>query len=300
MKVLICDPVSESAVNLIKEGGNDVTVQSDITPEELMEVIPQYEAIVVRSRTKVRKPLLEKAKNLKLIVRGGVGIDNIDHEDAKSMGIEVRNTPAASSASVAELAIGHMFSLARHIPTGTASLKSGEWIKKKLKGTELANKTLGIIGIGRIGKQTAKRAIALGMNVIAYDPYIKESGLEGVSMTDLDNLLSESDYISLHIPHTDETHHLLSSSAFEKMKESSYLVNCARGGVVDEDALHNALSEGKIAGAAFDVFETEPPVGNKLFTLDNFFCTPHIGASTKEGQSRVGEEVAKIINGFTS
>jgi len=298
MKVLICDPVSESAVNLIKEGGNDVTVQSDITPEELIEVIPQYEVIVVRSRTKLRKPLLEKAKNLKLIVRGGVGIDNIDHKDAKEMGIEVRNTPTASSASVAELAIGHMFSLARHIPRATESLKKGEWLKKKLKGTELAAKTLGIVGIGRIGKETAKRAKALGMNVIAYDPYIKQSGIEGVSMTDFDNLLSLSDYISLHIPHTDETHHLLSSSAFEKMKETSYLVNCARGGVIDEDALYYALSNGKIAGAAFDVFETEPPVKNKLLSLDNFFCTPHIGASTKEGQARVGEEVAKIINEF--
>ncbi len=298
MKVLICDPVPETAINKMKEGGNDVDVRSDITPEELEKVIPDYEVMVVRGRTKVRKPLLEKAKNLKLIVRGGVGIDNIDHEDAKKMGIEVRNTPSASSASVAELAIGHMFGLARHIPRGTASMKSGEWIKKRLKGTELAGKTLGIVGIGRIGKEAAKRASALGMTVVAYDPYLKESGMEDVSMLTFDDLLGKSDYISLHIPHTDETHYLFSTEQFDKMKESAYLVNCARGGVVDEEALHDALSNGKIAGAAFDVFETEPPGESKLFTLDNFFSTPHIGASTKEGQGRVGDEVAKIINEF--
>ncbi len=298
MKVLISDPVSEVAINKMKEAGNEVDVKPDVSPEELLEIISNYEALVVRSRTKVRKPLLEKAKNLKLIVRGGVGIDNIDVEDAKNMGIEVRNTPSASSASVAELAIGHMFSLARHIPRGTASLKTGEWIKKKLKGTELAGKTLGIIGIGRIGKETAKKATALGMNIVAYDPYLTESGIEGVKFADFDDLLSKSDYISLHIPHSDETHHLFSTEQFSKMKESAYLVNCARGGVIDEDALYNALSDGKIAGAAFDVFETEPPGEHNLFTLDNFFCTPHIGASTKEGQARVGDEVAKIINGF--
>jgi D-3-phosphoglycerate dehydrogenase len=298
MKVLICDPVADDAVNALKEGGNDVTVQSDITPEELEKVIGEYEAIVVRSRTKVRKPLLEKAKNLKLIVRGGVGIDNIDHEDAKKMGIDVRNTPSASSASVAELAIGHMFGLARHIPRGTSTMKAGEWIKKKLKGTELAGKTLGIVGIGRIGKETAKKASALGMTVVAYDPYLDESGMESVSMVEFDDLLGSSDYVSLHIPHTDETHYLFSSEQFEKMKDSAYLVNCARGGVVDEEALYGALSEGKIAGAAFDVFEKEPPGENKLLTLDTFFCTPHIGASTKEGQGRVGLEVAKIINEY--
>ena len=298
MKVLICDPVSETAIEQIKEAGNDVTVKPDITPEELAEVIPDYEAIVVRSRTKVRKPLLEKAKNLKLIVRGGVGIDNIDVDDAKAMGIEVRNTPQASSASVAELAIGHMFSLARQIPKGTMSLKNGEWIKKKLKGIELSGKTLGIIGIGRIGKETARKAIALGMTVIAYDPYLTETGIEGVQLVSLDELLSNADFISLHLPHTDETHHLISTDELSKMKGTAYLVNCARGGIVDEDALYEVLSNGEIAGAAFDVFEKEPPTDNKLLTLDNFFCTPHIGASTKEGQARVGDEVAKIINEF--
>jgi D-3-phosphoglycerate dehydrogenase len=298
MKVIICDPVAEDAINKLKASGHEVTVKSDITPEELEQVIGEYEAMVVRSRTKVRKPLLEKAENLKLIVRGGVGIDNIDHEDAEKMGIKVQNTPAASSASVAELAIGHMFGLARHIPRGTASMKSGEWLKKKLKGTELGGKTLGIIGIGRIGKETAKRAKALGMNVIAYDPYIKESGIEGVPMRKFDDLLAKSDYLSLHIPHNDETHYLLSSGQFDKMKESAYLINCARGGVVDEEALYDALSNGKIAGAAFDVFETEPPKESKLLSLDNFHSTPHIGASTREGQGRVGDEVVKVINEF--
>lgn len=298
MKVLICDPVAEDAVNKLKEAGHDVMVKSDITPEELEQVIGDYEAIVVRSRTKVRKPLLEKAKNLKLIVRGGVGIDNIDHEDAEKMGIKVQNTPAASSASVAELAIGHMFGLARHIPRGTSSMKSGEWLKKKLKGSELAGKTLGIIGIGRIGKETAKRAKALGMNVLAFDPYVKETDIEGVSTTGFDDLLAKSDYVSLHIPHSDETHHILSKAQFDSMKESAYLVNCARGGVVDEEALYDALSNGKIAGAAFDVFETEPPKDNKLLSLDNFHSTPHIGASTREGQGRVGDEIVKVINEF--
>ncbi|MCK4234930.1 3-phosphoglycerate dehydrogenase, partial [candidate division WOR-3 bacterium] len=162
----------------------------------------------------------------------------------------------------------------------------------------LAGKTLGIVGIGRIGKETAKKATALGMKVFAYDPYVKEIDVEGVSFTNFDDLLSKSDFISLHLPHSDETHHLISTDQFSKMKESAYFVNCARGGVVDEDALFDALSNGKIAGAAFDVFETEPPADNKLLTLDNFFCTPHIGASTKEGQARVGDEIAKIINEF--
>lgn len=298
MKILVCDPISEKAIEQIKKQGNEVVNKPDITPEELLQEIPEYEAIIVRSRTKVRKPLLEKAENLKVIIRGGVGIDNIDHQDAKEMGIDVRNTPAASSASVAELAIGHMFSLARHIPRGTASLKSGEWIKKKLKGTELADKTLGIVGMGRIGRKTAEKTKALGMNIVAYDPYIDDTDMEGVASVDLDDLLEKADYVTLHLPHNDETHHLFSSQKFEKMKDSAFLVNCARGGIVDEEALYDALSDKKIAGAAMDVFETEPPKDSKLVSLENFFCTPHIGASTKEAQARVGDEIVKITKEY--
>jgi D-3-phosphoglycerate dehydrogenase len=298
MKILVCDPISEKAIEQMKAQGNEVVNKPDITPEELSREIPEYETIIVRSRTKVRKPLLEKAENLKVIIRGGVGIDNIDHQDAKEMGIDVRNTPAASSASVAELAIGHMFSLARYIPRGTASLKSGEWIKKKLKGTELAGKTLGIVGIGKIGKKTAEKTKALGMDVIAYDPYIKDTDIEGVTLVDFDELLEKADYVTLHLPHNDETHYLFSTEQFEKMKDSAYLVNCARGGIVDENALYEALSNNKIAGAAMDVFETEPPKDSKLVSLENFFCTPHIGASTKEAQARVGDEIVKITKEY--
>ncbi len=296
MKILVCDPIAEKAVQELKSLGHQVDVKTGMTPDELKSAVPDYECMIVRSATKVRKEIIDAAPNLKLIIRGGVGIDNIDVEYAKSKGVEVKNTPAASSISVAELTLGHMLSLIRHIPRGTQGLKENKWEKKKLKGTELYQKTLGIIGIGRIGREVAKRAICFGMNVIVYDPYIKEvEGLD-VKFVPFEKLIKTADFITLHTPHTDETHHLLSDKEFEEMKEGVYIVNCARGGIVDEDALYRALTSGKVAGAALDVFEKEPPENNRLLSLENFDCTPHLGASTKEAQDRIGEEIIKIIS----
>jgi D-3-phosphoglycerate dehydrogenase len=253
--------------------------------------------MVVRSATKVTDKVIDAMDTMKFIVRGGVGLDNIDREAAKKKGIEVTNTPEASSISVAELSIGHMLSLCRHIPRGTSGLKGGKWEKKQLKGCEVFGKTLGLIGMGRIATEVARRASGLGMSVIAYDPYVKSVEGVDVKLVGLDELLGQADFISLHLPRTDETAHMLGKDQFAKMKDGVRLVNCARGGIIDEDALFDALQSGKVAGAAIDVFEKEPATDNKLFTLDNVIGTPHIGASTREGQGRVGSSVAeKIVN----
>ncbi len=297
MKVLVSDKIADSAVEGIKHLGHDVTVKTGMTPEELTNVIPEYECIIVRSATKLRKPVIDAAKNLKLIIRGGVGLDNIDVDYAKSKGIEVKNTPAASSISVAELTFGHLLAIARHIPYGTMSLKNGKWEKKALKGIELYKKTLGIIGFGRIGRELAKRALCFDMDVIAYDPFVKETDMN-VKLVNLNELLKTADFISLHLPHTDETHHLIAKEQFDMMKDGAVFVNCARGGVVNEVALYEALKSGKLYGAALDVFEKEPPESSPLFELDNFTCTPHLGATTKEGQDRVGDEIIKILKDY--
>ncbi len=293
-KVLICDPTSSKAIEAMRAMGVEVTVRDDITLDELSEVIADYDAIVVRSRTKVRKPLIDKAvPGLKAIIRGGVGLDNIDVAYARSKGIQVFNTPRASSNAVAELVTGLMFALARHIPRADASMKAGKWEKKKLKGTELAGKTLGIIGYGRIGRTLAEKARALGMTVVAYDPYV-----EGEEIVSLDELLAQADYVSLHIPHTTETHHLINAEKMAKMKEGAYLINAARGGVVDEAALYEALKSGHLGGAAMDVYSEEPPqseVLRALIELPNFVATPHIGAATKEAQARIGDEIVSIV-----
>ncbi|MBN1267250.1 MAG: hypothetical protein JXA25_17290 [Anaerolineales bacterium] len=296
MKVLICDPVDAAAVAGIREAGFDVDVRDSITFEELMDEIGSYHAVVVRSRTKIRESLIDKADKLKVIVRGGVGLDNIDVAYAESKGISVLNTPAASSASVAELAIGYLFALARRIPQASASMKAGLWEKKKFKGTELGGKTLGVIGFGRIGQETAKRASALGMNVIAYDPYASVNDIH--VLVPLDELLAKSDYITLHVPHTESTHHIIDADAIGKMKDGIRIVNCARGGVVDEEALYEAVKSGKVAGAALDVFAEEPPTYSRLFELDQIIGSPHVGASTAEGQARVGEEIVERLIDF--
>ncbi len=296
MKVLICDKTEADAIEKMRAAGLTVDVRDTITPEELMVAAPEYEAMVVRSRTKLRAPLIDAAKNLKVIVRGGVGLDNIDADYARSKGIVVMNTPKASSASVAELAIGYMFALARSLCQATASMKAGQWEKKKFEGYELGGKTLGIVGVGNIGKEVAKRAGALGMHVIAYDPYAKTA--EGFKLVGLDELLAKSDYISLHLPHTDESHNMISKSQFDKMKTGVRIVNCARGGIIDEAALYEALTNGKVAGAALDVYAEEPPTDWKLLKLDNVIGSPHIGAATHEAQARVGAEVAEKLIDF--
>jgi D-3-phosphoglycerate dehydrogenase len=294
MKILVCDKTEADCIERMRAAGLTVDTNFEITAEELPTVLPAYDGMVVRSRTKVRQPLIDLCPNLKVIVRGGVGLDTIDAEYARSKGITVMNTPKASSASVAELAIGYMFALARSIFKATSTMKAEKWEKKSFEGDELGGKTLGLIGIGNIGKEVAKRATALGMVVIAYDPYVKEA--EEVKLVSLDELLARSDYISLHLPKTKDSAGMIGKAQFEKMKDGIRLINCARGGIVDEAALYEALTNGKVVGAAVDVFAEEPPTDWKLLKLDNVIGSPHIGAATKEAQSRVGAEVAdKLI-----
>jgi D-3-phosphoglycerate dehydrogenase len=296
MKILICDKTESEAIERMRAAGLTVDTNFEITSEELPNVLPAYDGCVVRGRTKIRQPLIDLCPGLKVIVRGGVGLDNIDADYARSKGITVTNTPKASSASVAELAIGFMFDLARSIYKATATMKAEKWEKKAFEGDELGGKTLGLIGIGNIGKEVAKRANALGMTVIVYDPYVKEA--EGVRLVQLDVLLAKSDYISLHLPKTKESSNMISKAQFEKMKAGVRLVNCARGGIVDEAALYEALVSGKVAAAALDVFAEEPPTDYRLLKLDNVIGSPHIGAATHEAQGRVGAEVAEKLIEF--
>ncbi len=295
MKVLICDATAQSALDTIAEAGHEVVDRPDITAEELMEVAAEYDVFVVRSRTKVREALIDAATHLKVIVRGGVGLDNIDVEYARLKGVQVLNTPTASTDAVAELAIGYMFSLARSIPQMTASMKAGEWAKKSFKGSELGGKTLGLVGCGHIGQGVGHRARAMEMNVVSYDPYVEP--FYGIELVSMDDLLARADYISLHVPHTDETHNIIGADALAKAKDGVYIVNCGRGGTIDEDALYDAIQSGKVAGAALDVYAEEPSKGHKLYSLPQVIGSPHVGAGTKEASARVGDEVAQqVIN----
>jgi D-3-phosphoglycerate dehydrogenase len=296
MKVLICDKTENEYIEQMRAAGLTVDVQDTITPEDLFKVLPAYDGMVVRSRTKVRKDLIDVCPDLKVIVRGGAGLDTIDHEYAKSKGIAVMNTPLANSASVAELTIGFMLMMARSLYQATASIKAEKWDKKSFNGDEIGGKTLGLIGVGNIGKEVAKRAAVMGMSVIAYDPYVKE--IAGIQLVALDELLAQSDYISLHLPKTKESANMISTEQFGKMKKGVRIVNCARGGIIDDNALYEALVSGKVAGAALDVFSEEPPTDWKLLKLDNVIGSPHIGASTKEAQGRVGAEVADKLIAF--
>ena len=295
MKVLICDATAQDALDTISAAGIEVVDKPDVTPEELMEMLPEFDAMVVRSRTKVREPLIDVATNLKAIVRGGVGLDNIDVDYARSKGVQVLNTPTASTDAVAELTIGYIFALARHIPQMAASMKAGEWAKKSFKGSEVGGKTLGLVGAGRIAQATGRRAKALGMSVVAYDPYVESA--EGIEMMSLEEVLSKADYLSLHVPHTDETHHIIGAEELAKAKEGLYIINCGRGGTLDEEALYAALESGKVAGAALDVYESEPSKGHKLYTLSQVIGSPHVGAGTSEASARVGAEVAQNVIG---
>ncbi|MFO7583107.1 MAG: D-2-hydroxyacid dehydrogenase [Anaerolineales bacterium] len=297
MKVLVCDKTEQTCIETMRAAGLTVDTSFEITPEELMTTLPEYDVAVVRSRTKIRQPLIDVCPNLKLIVRGGVGLDTIDVDYARSKGIEVRNTPLASSDSVAELAIGYMFMLARSFYKATETMKTEKWEKKAFNGDEIGGKTLGLVGIGNIGKATARRAVALGMSVVAYDPYVKE--FEYGKLVSLDELLTQADYISLHLPKTAESTDMIKAEQFAKMKDGVRIINCARGGIINEDALYEALTSGKVAAAALDVFVQEPPVDWKLLKLDNVIGSPHIGAATKEGQGRVGAEVAQIVIEFS-
>jgi D-3-phosphoglycerate dehydrogenase len=297
-KVLVADSVSQDGIDILKSDSDvEVAVKDDISAEDLLKEIKEYDAIIIRSRTKVTREVIGAADRLKVIARGGVGLDNIDQEAAKESGISVVNTPEASSASVAEHVLGLCFALARHIPRAHSTTAAGKWEKKALKGIELGGKTLGIVGLGRIGRELAKKAMGIGMKVIGSDPYLDQEAMQGtgIELVGLAQVLQESDFISLHIPLTLETKALIGATELDMMKTSALLVNCARGGVVDEDALHKSLSEGKIAGAAIDVYENEPPVDSPLLELSNVVLTPHIAASTVDGQKRVSIEVARKV-----
>jgi len=297
MKVLVCDPISATAVQTMRARGLEVDVRDTITAEELLAEIPAYTAMVVRSRTKVTRAVLDAASHLKVIVRGGVGVDNIDVASAQAREVRVMNTPAASTDSVAELTLAYLLALARPIVQATLSLKAGKWEKKKFSGAEIQGKTLGVIGTGRIGRAIARRAAALGMRVLGYDVAPGEPA-PYLTMTTLDELLAQSDYLTLHIPLLESTHHLVDADLIAKMKDGVRLIHCGRGGVIDEDALYDALVSGKVAGAALDVFESEPPKDSKLFTLDQVIGSPHVGASTKEATARIGDEVAELLIDF--
>jgi D-3-phosphoglycerate dehydrogenase len=304
MKLLICDKTDAKAIAAMREAGIEVDEKVGLTPDELLATVPDYEAMVVRSATKVTAAVIDAAVNLKLIVRGGVGLDNIDLGYAKSKGVVVHNTPRASSDSAAELTIGYLLALARKIPQATASMRAGEWQKKELKGTEIQGKTLGLIGFGNIGQAVGRRAHALGMRILFYRRTPTEVGY--AKQVSLDALLAESDYISLHVPLTEETANIIGVEAIAKMKDGVYIVNCGRGGTLDEDALYDALKEGKVAGAALDVYADEKTVKGhpRLFELRDehgfglVIGSPHIGAATIEGQQRVGEELTQIVIDF--
>lgn len=296
MKVLVTDGIAPEAVKMMEEKGHEV-VLDEVSPEGLLEKIGGYDALIVRSRTKVREDALDKAANLKVIGRAGIGVDNIDINYAKEKGIKVVNAPMGSTLSVAELAFGHMLALARGIVRGSIGIKGNQWLKKKLKGMELSGKTVGIIGCGRIGQALAARCQAFEMKTIGFDPYLPKEVAEkyNIELMGLDELLKRSDFISLHVALTESTKHMLSTAQFEIMKDKAYIVNCARGGVIDEDALYDALKEGMIGGAALDVFETEPPGETKLAELDNVAFTPHIGANTVDAQLKAGTMVSEQV-----
>lgn len=296
-KILVTDGMEKSAVEKLKSGGYEV-VQQYFEPEALKEQVKDFDALVVRSATKVRQPVIDAALGtgrLKLIIRGGVGVDNIDVEYAKMNGITVANTPNASSASVAELAIGHMFCLARYIHIANHTMRQGKWNKKNYEGIELAGKTLGLIGFGRIARETGKRALALGMKVVYTNRSGPHEDCSDYKYVTLDELLGVSDFISLHIPGSKDKTPLIGEAQFAKMKDGVFIVNTARGGVVCEDALLAALDSGKVAAAALDVFEEEPAKNERIYTHEKISLTPHIGASTLEAQERIGEEIVSIV-----
>jgi D-3-phosphoglycerate dehydrogenase len=293
--------MAKSGVEALKIKGFEV-VEQYFEPDELKEQLKEFDALVVRSATKVREPIINgvlETKKLKLIVRGGVGVDNIDVAYAEDHGIAVRNTPAASSASVAELAIAHMFSVARFVYDANVTMREGKWEKKKYsKGIELAGKTLGLVGFGRIAKETAKRAHALGMRVLYTNRTGKKAGYDEYTWMPLNDLLQEADFISLHLPFDKTAGAIIGEAQFAMMKDGVYIINCARGGVVDEAALLKAIDSGKVAAAAVDVFAEEPTKNEALYTHPKVSLTPHIGASTKEAQVRVADEVVEVISEF--
>lgn len=311
MKVLVSDPLHPDGIKMLRDAGFEVIEQPDISYGELKEKIKEFDILIVRSRTKVTREIIESAKKLTLIARAGVGLDNIDVKTAREKNITVINAPEAPTYSVAELVIGLMIAALRGILRGDIALKQGKWIKKELLGRELNGKTLGIVGFGRIGQEVAKRALAFNMKVLAYDVIgelakkAKKLGVEfvGTSKEALYKLIKESDIVTLHVPLLPSTYHMISKEEISLMKNGAVIINTSRGGIIDEEALYEALKEGKIAAAALDVFENEPPTGVslKLAQLPNVVATPHIGASTEEAQRKAAIIISqKIIDYFSS
>ena len=300
-RVLVSDPLSSKGLEILERAENlKYDLKPGLSPEELKKVIPEYDAIIIRSETKLKADLIEAGRRLKVIGRAGIGLDNVDLPAATKKGIVVMNTPQENAIAAAEHTIAMVLSVSRKIPQATASMKAGKWEKKKFMGVELYTKTLGLIGIGVIGTIVADRARGLKMKVIGYDPYLSKEVAEkkGVDMVSLDELLERSDFISIHTPLTDETRNLIDKKAFSKMKKGVILVNCARGGIIDEKDLHEALQEGKVAGAALDVFEKEPSIGNPLLELEGVISTPHLGAATEEAQENVAIAIAQQVVDF--
>jgi D-3-phosphoglycerate dehydrogenase / 2-oxoglutarate reductase len=300
LKVLIADSISQRGVDeLSRDNALEVVIKTGLREEELVEVIPPFAALVVRSQTRVTAEILKAAAKLRVVGRAGVGVDNVDVETATRRGIVVLNAPGGNTVSTAEHAFSLLLSVARKIPQAHANVHSKRWDKKDFEGVELYNKTLGVIGMGRIGSELSRRAIAFGMRVVAYDPYLSATrarSLQVELVDDLDDLLKSADFISLHTPFTPETRHILDAERLRKTKRGVRIINCARGGLIDETALVDALQEGHVAGAALDVFETEPlPADSALRSVPNVVLTPHLGASTAEAQESVGIEIAQSI-----
>jgi len=296
LKVLVSDSLSEEGLTVLK-GSVDVDYKPELTPEQLVAEIEKYDALVVRSRSKVSAAVIEAGTNLKVIGRAGVGVDNIDVEKATEKGIIVLNAPHGNTISTAELTIAMLTALARNIAGADSSVKRGEWDRSAYTGVELNKKTLGVVGMGRIGSEVARRARAMNMTVVAYDPYISKEQAEklGVEIATFEDLIGHSDFITLHLPLSPSTHHLIGAKELAAMKEGVRIINCARGGLIDEEALYEALKKGKVAGAALDVFEQEPPVDCMLLELENVIVTPHLGALTREAQTNVALQVAEQV-----
>ena len=302
--VLICDQVNPILNQILEKNGLQITYEPEITPEQIAEKIGNYEVVVVRSRTKITKDLIQRADKCKVIARVGVGLDNIDQDTAKEKNIRVINAVEGAMNAVAELVIGLMLSLAREIPRADREVRNGNWIKKELMGTELRGKYLGIVGLGNIGKRLGRLAKSFNMNIIGFDvmPIDEEFSKEvGLMKADLGTLLASADYVSLHVPLLDSTKHMINTENIATMKSTARIINTSRGGVIDEDALYAALKNGVLGGAALDVFEVEPATSNKLRDLPNFISTPHMGAQTKEAQSLaanvIAEKIIQILRG---
>ncbi|MGZ5551531.1 MAG: D-2-hydroxyacid dehydrogenase [Nitrososphaeraceae archaeon] len=296
--VLVCDPISKIGITILKKAGLNVVDKPSITNSELESEVENFEVIVVRSRTKITNEIISKAKNAKIIARVGVGLDNIDVESARQNNIEVVNSPESAINAVAELVVGLMLSLSRNLTLADRGMKKGNWMKKELNGIELRGKYLGIVGVGNIGRNLARIARSLRMNIIGYDTFpIKQDFIKEVGMitTDFNTLVASSDFISCHVPLALDTKHMFNEATFSNMKSTAFFINSSRGEIVDENALYSALITKKIAGAALDVFEVEPPTNIKLMQLPNIVCTPHIGAQTLESQDLASNVIAEKI-----